>query len=111
MHTGPLECRWILGVGDDVFLPSKMRKLSPASLPDSLSQVRVAVACEILKGCRLTVFLAHKEERDVGNQEDGCGNGVQGIRHHGAQAVADGPIPDLIVILGEHDELGGRSPA
>ena len=57
----------------------------------------------------LAVLLAHEEHRDEGGQQHA--EGRQALRRCG-QAVAEGPVADLVVVLGEHHELlRGRSPA
>ena len=67
------------------------------------------MAHEIRKGVRLAVLLPHEDERDVRRQQQQRGGEPELVgRDHGRQAVANGAIADLIVVLNRDDEFFAR---
>ena len=71
-----------------------------------LDQVWVIMIGEVEEGVRLAVLLAHEEERDEGREEDGGrGQFPLGQGEEVGEPFAAGTVADLVVVLGEDDEL------
>ncbi len=116
----PLEARTLEGcrvlrIGD--VGPAEVGKLAEASLGDGLADDGVLEAGEELEGGGLIVLLPHEQERGVrGEQQERGGEFARAGGDQRGEALAQGAVADLIVILDADDlrgqrEVGGRGSA
>ena len=81
-------------------------ELLAAALAGRVGHALVDVIGEELKRSALAVLLAHEQHGSEGCQQ----RAERGQRPHaGGQPVAEGAVADLVVVLGEDDELLGRA--
>ena len=111
-QLGALEGRRILGVGHALGEGGKGRELAAAALAGGHGDLLIDVIGEELKRSQLAVLLAHEELRRERGEQGAEGSQRAG---HGRQTIAEGPVADLVVVLGEDDEpvdgnVVGRSP-
>ncbi len=95
----------VLWIGH-VASPVERGKFFPPPLAHRLDQGRVGVANEILERCRLAVLLAHEEQRNEWREQHGSGG--EPLPRRGqcrTETVAQAPIADLVVVLGEDHKL------
>ncbi|MCU1334912.1 MAG: hypothetical protein JWO19_493 [Bryobacterales bacterium] len=62
------ESRFGLWIGN-IACPIQRREFSFATTANGLGELRVGVACKILERGSLSIFLAHKQERNKGREE------------------------------------------
>src|SRR5580704_1615662 len=99
------ECRLSLWIGNRAF-PSKMRKLRLAAVSNGFDQSRVAVADKILKWSGLTILFTHEEHWREGRKHCHSGHKLESFKiREVADAIAQGAIPNLVVILIADDKL------
>src|SRR5918999_5566711 len=83
-----------------VVAPAKRLELLATPLAHRLDELGIAVAHKILKGIRLAVLLAHEQQRHVRRQQEQCSRKPALPKpDRRCEAIADGAISDLIVIL------------
>ncbi len=101
-----LERRAVLRVGNLLVGERRERReLRSPSLARGLRDVLVDVVREELKRRVLAVLLAHEQHRDVRREQ----RAERGQRaRFGGQPIAEGAIPDLVVVLVEDHEPLGR---
>ena len=76
---------------------------------DRFDQRGIPVVDEVGERLRLSVLLAHEEQRHEGREERGGRREPDAIRvDDRRQAITERPVPDLIVVLGAHDEVPAR---
>ena len=108
-ELGALERRGILRIGH-LFAGElgEGGELAPAAVARGGGDLLVDVVGEELKGRGLAVLLAHEEHRRERRQQ----RAERGERAgRGREAVAEGAVADLVVVLVEDDELRGRAVA
>src|SRR3954463_8319522 len=102
MELRALERRRILRVGNLAAEAAEARELALAPFTRRLGDRRVVVVGEELERRTLSVLLAHEEQRDLRREEHARGRDAPRL---GRQAVADGAVADLVVVLGADDEV------
>jgi hypothetical protein len=101
----------IRGIKEFAGARNVLELLGPTNL-DRVDQRRIAVINEVGEGCSLSILLTHKEHGDVRTQYDeGRDESILLGRDRGDQAIAEGPVTDLVVVLGEDDESLRRQMA
>src|SRR5687768_2203461 len=95
----------------DIVAPAELLELLPSPFAHGLDELRVSVAHEVLKGIRLTVLLAHEEQRNVWGQEQERGREPAFRQaHQRGDAIAERTVAHLIVILNaDHEPVRGNA--
>ena len=97
----PLAARRVAELG-------KASELLAPAAADSVGEFGAEIA-EERERLRRPPFLAHEQHRDRGAQQIERGNGADRFRRRqGGDPVAHGAVADLVVVLQEGDERGGR---
>ncbi len=82
----------------------RWREVCAPTFADGGGKVALEVA-EIDEGALLAPFLAHEQERDVGGEEEDRGQGADHrLRSERGQALSEGAVADLVVVLEEVEE-------
>ena len=111
VRTGTQERILILGIGD-LALPAEGGELLLPPFPDRLDEARVAMVHEVEERSNLAVLLPHEQERQEGRKQDDARGELQGLEADQAgEPLPAHPVPHLVVVLGEHDELSRREVA
>src|SRR5467141_4351940 len=93
------ESRFGLRIGNIAF-PIKRQEIFFAASANGLGELRVGMTCEILEWRSLTIFLAHKQERNKGREERYPCRKLQSFEANQlAQPLAEGAIAHLIMVL------------
>jgi len=93
------ESRFGLRIGNIAF-PIKRQEIFFAATANGLGELGVGMTCEILESRSLSVFLAHKQERNRGREERYPCRKLQSFEANQlAQPFAEGAITHLIVVL------------
>src|SRR6267378_2232927 len=93
------ESRFGLRIGNIAF-PIKRKEFFFATTANGLGELEVGMACKILEWGSLSIFLAHKQERNKGREERYPCRKLQSFEANQlAQPFAEGAIADLILVL------------
>ena len=111
VRTGTQERILVLGIGD-LALPAEGGELLLPPFPDRLDEARVAMVHEVEERGNLAVLLPHEQKRQEGGKQDDARGELQGLEADQAgEPLPAHPVPHLVVVLGEHDELPRREVA
>ena len=91
--------------------PVEGGELSAATFPNGFGQLR-AVVCEIIERGTTADFFTHEQHGDLRHQQQQRQGGPERLwLCEQRQALAKGAVSDLIMVLQEGDERGGRQVA
>src|ERR1700733_14450612 len=106
VQLGALEGLTLLGIGDEIGVPSEGGELAAATLGDGLCHRVLFMVREVLEGRGGSVLLTLKDERDEWSGEDKAGGDLRTVEADDLlEAIAGGAIADLIVVLDEADKV------
>src|SRR5919106_6671036 len=97
VELAPLKSRLVLGIRRFP-LPAERGKLFPPPFANCLNQAWICMTHKVLKRGRLTILLAHKQEREKRRQEDCASCQFEPFkRGQLAQALTQHAVTDLIM--------------
>src|SRR5260370_41134737 len=93
------KSRFGLRIGNIAF-PIKRQEFFFAATANDLGELRIGMTCKILELGNLSIFLAHKQDRNKGREKRYPGRKLQSFEaNQMAQPFAEGAIPHLIAVL------------